>query len=97
MKILSKIIELFIKTKSIAASTAMKVDSFIKEHKKQIKLLMTVLEAIFPAGAGAKKMACVVASVCTAIGYESATDEVVAYINNKCQKVYDEFKESLEE
>ena len=97
MKFLQKLIAFFVKTKNVAATVVLKVDTFVKEHKKQIKLLMTVLEAIFPAKSGAKKMACVVTSVCTAIGYESASDEVLNYINKQCQKVYDEFKANLEE
>lgn len=96
MKFLKKIISFFLKAKNVAATAALKIDKFIKEHKKQIKLLMTVLEAIFPAKTGAKKMACVVSSVCTAIGYEDYTEDVIAYIENKCQEVYDEFKEGLE-
>lgn len=97
MKLFRKLINFFVKTKNVLATTALKIDKFIKEHKKQIKLLMTVLEALFPAKTGAQKMACVVASVCKAIGYEEATDEVLTYVNQQCQRVYDEFKESLED
>lgn len=96
MKFLAKIISFFLKAKKIAVSAKEKVDKFIKEHKKQIKILMTILEAIFPAGTGAKKMACVVTNICTAIGYEAASEEVIDYIQDKCQTIYDEFKEGLE-
>ena len=95
MKLLKKIISFFIKAKNVALTTYEKIDPFIKEHKKQIKLLMTVLEAIFPAKTGARKMACVVSNVCLAVGCEEYTEDVLVFIQDKCQKIYDEFKEGL--
>lgn len=96
MKLLAKLIGFFSKAKTIAVTVKNKVDTYIKEHKKQIKILMTIFEAIFPAQTGAKKMACVVRSICTAIGYEAASEEVIDYIQNKCQSIYDEFKDGLD-
>ena len=97
MNFLRKLLKLFFRTKEIVVNAKLKVDSFIKEHRKQIKFLMTVLEALFPAQTGAKKMACVVTNVCMAIGYEAAAEDVIEYIEDKCQKIYDEFKEGLED
>lgn len=97
MNLFRRIINFFIKTKAVLATTAFKIDAFIKEHKKQIKLLMTVLEALFPAKTGIQKMACVVASVCKALGIEPISEDVAAYVKDKCQQIYDEFKESLED
>ena len=95
MKILAKIISFFLKTKNVIMTVKEKVDSFIKAHRKQIKVLMSILEVLFPAGTGAKKMACVVSNICLAIGYEAADEDVMHYIEDKCQEVYDEFKASL--
>ena len=94
MKILNKIIEIFIKTKESVQEIRGRINQFVLENKEQIKLIMTVLEVIFPAGAGAKKMACVVGNICSALGY-SESDVVSQYVENKCQEVYDEFKSSL--
>jgi len=96
MKFLAKIINFFLKTKKAILTVREKVDSFIKAHRKQIKVLMSILEVLFPAGTGAKKMACVVSNICYAIGYEAAEEDIVAYVEEKCQEVYDEFKASLD-
>lgn len=96
MKVLAKIIQFFLKTKQVLKNAKEKVDKFVKEHRKQIKVLMSILEVLFPAGTGAKKMACVVSNICVAIGYEAADEEMLEYIEDKCQEVYDEFKASLD-
>jgi hypothetical protein len=57
---------------------------------------MSILEVLFPAGTGAKKMACVVSNICYALGYDAAEEDIVAYVEEKCQEVYDEFKASLD-
>ena len=40
-------------------------------------------------------MRCVVSNICSALGYENYSDEVTVFITDKCQKIYDEFKNSL--
>ncbi len=94
MKILNKIVEFFIKTKKSVQDIKDRVNRFVLENKEQIKLLMTILEVIFPVGTGAKKMACVVGNICSALGY-GESDVVSQYVENKCQEVYNEFKSSL--
>ncbi len=95
-KFLSKLIQFFIKAKNVVVTTKERIDVFIREHRKQIRLMMTVLEALFPAKTGAKKMACVVSNVCTALGLAEYTEDVMNYIQDKCQEIYDEFKEGLD-
>lgn len=94
MKILNKIVEFFIKTRNSVQEIKTRINKFVFENKEQIKLLMTVLEVIFPAETGAKKMACVVGNICSALGYRES-DVVSQYVENKCQEVYNEFKSSL--
>lgn len=95
MKFFKKLVEFFRKTKTIAATTELKIAEFVKNHKKQIKLMMSIFEVIFPAQSGAKKMACVVTNVCYAVGLEDISQDVANFVEEKCQKVYDEFKASL--
>ena len=95
MNFIKKIISFFVKTKQLAATVEFKINKFIKDHKKEILMTISVLEAIFPAGTGAKKMNCLVSNICCALGYENLSEEVTKYVTNKCQKVYDEFKMSL--
>lgn len=95
MKFFKKLVEFFRKTKTIAATTELKIAEFVRTHKKQIKLMMSIFEVIFPAQSGAKKMACVVNDVCYAIGLEAISQDVADLVEKQCQKVYDEFKASL--
>lgn len=94
MTIIDKIVSFFIRTKKDVQNLKENVNIFISEHKEQIKLIMSILEVMFPVGAGAKKMACVVGNICSALGY-SETDIISTYVENKCQEVYNEFKSSL--
>lgn len=94
MTIIDKIVSFFIRTKKDVQNLKENVNIFISEHKEQIKLIMSILEVMFPVGAGVKKMACVVGNICSALGY-SETDIISTYVENKCQEVYNEFKSSL--
>lgn len=95
MKFLKKLVEFFRKTKQVAETTRARIEKFVKQNKKQIRLLITIFEAIFPAQTGAKKMACLVTNVCYALGLQDEAIDVADYVEKECQKVYDEFKSSL--
>lgn len=95
MEFIKKIISFFKKTKETVANVELKVQAYIKKHSKQIKLVMSILEALFPAGTGIKKMACLVTTVCYAIGLEEITPQVADYVSSELQKLYDKFKEEL--
>ena len=95
MKFLKKLIEFFRKTKATAANIDLKLQAYIKKHSKQIKLLMTIFEAIFPEGAGIAKMTCLVTTVCYALGLDEITPQIAEYVKNELQKLYDKFKEEL--
>lgn len=93
--VFTKILGFFKKSKETAANVELKVQAFIKKHSKQIKLAMTIFEAIFPAGTGIKKMSCLVTTVCYAIGLKDITPEIAEFVQNELQKLYDKFKEEL--
>ena len=92
MRLLEKLIKLFRRTKQLAAEAKIKINKFIVEHRNEIRMAMRILESIFPAGTGVKKMRCIVNNVCLALGYEDMTDEVTDFVTKKCQEIYDEFK-----
>lgn len=96
MNIIKKIIGFFKKTKSTVAHVELKLQDFIKKNSKKIKLMMSLLEAIFPAGTGIKKMTCLMTNVCTAIGIEQITPEIAEYVSGELQKLYDKFKDELD-
>lgn len=95
MNFLKKILGFFKKTKEMAEITQQKIKSYIKEHSKQIKVMMSVLEVMFPAQTGIKKMTCLVTNVCYAIGLEDITPIVAEFVKNELQKQYDKFKKEL--
>ena len=95
MKFLKKIIGIFKKTKTTIANVELKVQAFIKKNSKQIKLMMSLLEVLFPAGTGIKKMTCLVTNVCYAIGLEDITPQIAGYVSDELQKQYDKFKDEL--
>ena len=95
MNIIKKLIGFFKRTKETVACVDLKVQAYIKKHSKQIKLIMSILEVIFPAGTGIKKMTCLVTTVCYAIGLEQITPEIADYVSAELQKQYDKFKEEL--
>ena len=95
MKFFKKIIEFFKRAKAVTCQVDLKVQDFIKKHKKQIRLLITIFETMFPAETGAKKMGCLVTNVCYAIGLDAFSKDITDYVEKECQKVYDEFKSSL--
>ena len=95
MGFIKKIIEFFKRTKDVVASTELKINKYIHEHKKQIKLMINLLEMMCPAGAGIKKMGCLVTNVCYAIGLENVSKDVADIVEKECQKIYDDFKNSL--
>lgn len=94
MKILDKIMDFFKRTRESSKNIKNKINAFISEHREQIKIIMNVLEIMFPPQTGAQKMACVVKNICSAIGC-SESDKVSEYVENKCQEVYQEFKSNL--
>lgn len=96
MEFLKKIFGFFKKTKEIAETTQQKIKSYIKEHSKQIKVMMSVLEVMFPAQTGIKKMTCLVTNVCYAIGIEEITPIIVDFVSSELQKQYDKFKKELD-
>lgn len=95
MEFLRKLFSFFRRTKEIAATTELQIKHFVKDHKKQIKLLINIFDMIFPASTGIKKMSCLVSNVCFAIGLECVSKEAAELVEKECQKVYDEFKASL--
>lgn len=95
MNFFKKIFGFFRKTKETIANVELKIQNYIKKHNKQIKLTMSILEALFPAGTGIKKMTCLVATVCYAAGLESVTPQITEYVTNELQKLYDKFKDEL--
>ena len=92
MRLLEKLINLFRKTRQLAAEAKIKINKFITEHRNEIRMTMRILESIFPEGTGVKKMRCVVNNVCSALGYEDISEEVTDFVTKKCQEIYDEFK-----
>ena len=94
MEFIKKIVSFFKRTKETADKIKLSINIFISENKEQIKLIMRILEVMFPPATGAKKMACVVGNICSALGY-TESDVVSTYVENKCQEVYNEFKASL--
>ena len=96
MNIFKKILSFFKRTKETVAHVELKLQAFIKKNSKKIKLMMSLLEAIFPAGTGIKKMTCLVTNVCYAIGLEQVTPEITEYVSGKLQKLYDKFKDELD-
>ncbi len=95
MKFFKKLLDFFKKGKETVANVELKVQAFIKKNSKQIKLMMSLLEVIFPAGTGIKKMSCLVTNVCYAIGLEKITPQVADYVSSELQKLYDKFKEEI--
>lgn len=96
MKFFKYIIQIFKRTKQLVAKVENKITKFITENKNEIRMAMRILESVFPAGTGVKKMRCVVNSVCAALGYEDMSDEVTDFVTLKCQEIYDEFKAVIE-
>lgn len=95
MKFLKKLIEFFKRTKTTVENIDLKVQAYIKKHAKQLKLLMTILEAIFPEGSGIAKMTCLVTTVCYALGLDDITPQIADYVSKELQKLYDKFKEEI--
>ncbi|MCR5266798.1 MAG: hypothetical protein K6E29_09450 [Cyanobacteria bacterium RUI128] len=95
MEFFKKILSFFKKAKETVATVELNIQKFVQEHKSQIRLMITIFDAIFPAGTGAKKMACLVSNVCDAIGFKEASSDVAILVEKECQKIYDEFKASM--
>lgn len=95
MKFIEKIIAFFKKTKSVVATVDLNIRRYVKEHKKELRLMFTILDKLFPAQSGIEKMTCVVVTVCSAIGLDFASKEIAEIVRQECQKAYDEFIASL--
>lgn len=95
MKFFKKLIDFFRRTKEIAASVELNTRAYIKLHSQQIKLIMSILEALFPVQAGLAKMNCLVKIVCSAIGLDDVSPQVAEFVTAELQKQYEEFKKEL--
>ena len=95
MNFFTKIFGFFKRTKETVVNVELKVQAYIKKHGKQIRLAISIFEALFPEGAGIKKMTCLVTTVCYAIGLENITPQIADYVSGELQKQYDKFKEEL--
>lgn len=92
MKFLKKLVEFFKKTKQITETVQFKIKKFVQDYKPQIRVLMNILDAIYPAKTGIGKMAKVVDIVCGAMNLEEYSDTIKGYVETECQKIYDELK-----
>lgn len=95
MKFFKKLLEFFTRTKERIEEIEIEVQAYIKKHSKQLKLIMSILETIFPEGTGIEKMTCLVTTVCTALGLQ-LTPQIMEIVTNELQKLYDKFKKELE-
>ena len=91
-----KILDFFFGVKTTIANIELKTQAYIKKNSKQIRLVMSLLEVLFPAGTGIKKMSCLVTTVCYAMGLEKITPQIADYVTAELQKQYDKFKKELE-
>lgn len=92
MKFLRKLFDFFKKTKEVTEITQAKIKAFISKYKSEIRLFMSILEAIFPPKTGIQKMGKVVETVCMGMGLEEYSYDVREYVEAECQKIYDELK-----
>ena len=95
MNFIKKIISFFKRTKDTVSNFELKIQAYVKKHSQEIKLIMSILEALFPPKTGIKKMTCVIKIVGAAIGLENITPQIENYIETELQKQYDKFKEGL--
>ena len=93
-KILEKLKGLFGRARALTDNLRFKISAFVQEHKTEIRALMQILQTIYTRNNGAAKMENVVLTVCSALGAENIgnmyADDVVAFVENQCQKVYNE-------
>ena len=93
-KIIEKLKGLFGRAKALTDTLRFKISAFVQEHKEEIRTLMQILQMIYARGNGAAKMQNVVLTVCCALGLENLgnmyADDVVEFVENQCQKVYNE-------
>lgn len=93
-KLIEKLKGLFGKAKALTETLRFKISAFVREHKSEIRTLMQVLQTIYARNNGTAKMENVVLTVCSALGAENIgniyADDVVAFVEKQCQKVYDE-------
>ena len=93
-KIIEKLKGLFCKIKVLTENLKFKISAFVQEHKTEIRILMQVLQKIYPRGNGSAKMENVVMTICAALGAEGIgniyADDVVEFVETQCQRVYDE-------
>ena len=92
MEFIKKIVSFFKKTKEVTEITQAKIKTFVTKHKSEIRVFMGILEVIYPAKTGIRKMANVVVTVCNAMGLDEYSEDVRQYVEAECQKVYDELK-----
>lgn len=93
-KILEKLKGLFGRARALTETLRFKISAFVQDHKTEIRTLMQILQTIYARNNGTAKMENVVLTICAALGAENIgnmyADDVVAYVEKQCQKVYDE-------
>ena len=96
MEFIKKIFSFFKTSKEVAETTQQKIRKYIEDHSKQIKVMMSILEVMFPAETGIKKMTCLITNVCSALGLENITPVIADFVRDELQKQYDKFKKELD-
>lgn len=97
MKILEFFKNIFKKRKELTEDVKKRIDDFIEYNKSHIQVLMKVLQFLYKKSAGQDKMLNVVIVICGALSEDIELikdyfDAGFEYIQNKCQKIYDELK-----
>lgn len=97
MKIIEMFKNLFKKGKKLTDDIKKRVDDFVEYNKPHIQVLMKVLQFMYKKGYGSAKMENVVLTVCGALSENKAnsdtfTKEFMNYVENLCQKIYDDLK-----
>lgn len=94
MNFIQKIVCFFTKAKTNVEKIKEKAANFIELHRGNIKVLMNIFQAIYEKGNGTVKMQQVVKTVCSAVGAEAFgneyADDITAFVEGKCQQIYDE-------
>lgn len=67
-----------------------KADAFIELHKGNIKVLMNILQVLYDRTEGKKKMLQCVLIICSAMGLEDYSEEILNFIQEKLQEIYNE-------
>lgn len=94
MKFIEKLIKFFKKTELTVEEIKAKVEAYVELHKGTIKVVMNMLQVLYVKTDGKNKMKCIVTMVFNALHLSKYTngheEEIINFIEAKCQKVYDE-------